>query len=371
MSVTENSDGARTHLPGPTDPSRDRDLDCLKGVAIVTVVLGHTAQSAAGPDFAQDLAFRIIYSFHMPMFMFVAGMTMSFGLLPSSRDMPHHVASYIFKRAGRLLLPFFAWGLIQFVRSGPAESVSAWLSGLLIEPDNGLWFLLALFEISVVVALSAWVARIILDRRKAVADPIATTIALAGCLAAGATMFWLSRYVVPGIGLAAYYVKYVCLGILFKRLYPLGLPAWVGAAALPVFAVLVPYWVWNGPPAVGWHPPFIDERIVTAVFDFIVASSGTLVTLAVARLISRYAPGLVVVAIAYCGRRTLDIYALHFYLMGFFPPVVAPIAMALIVSFVLRQVPLAAVVLFGDAKDRPLWWPAMLGLRDKSARVRP
>lgn len=371
MSVTRDFDEAHGHVPQSTDRTRDRGLDCLKGVAIVTVVLGHTVQNAAGPDFGHDLAFRIIYSFHMPMFMFVAGMTMSFGLFPSSGNTLRHVVNSICKRAVRLLVPFFAWGLIAFVRQAPTDSVSAWLSVLLIAPDNGLWFLLALFEISIVVMVCVWIASAILARRGAISDPAVTTIVLAGTMALGVTIFWLLRYVVPGIGLAAYYAKYVCLGILFQRVFPLGLRAWAGAAALVVFAVLLPYWVWNGPPAIGWHPPFIDDRVVTAVFDFVVASSGTLVTLEVARLISRYAPGLVVDAMAYCGRRTLDIYALHYYLLNYLPPIVAPIALSLVASFLLRQIPLAAVILFGDTKSRPIWWPVLRGLSHRRAGARP
>jgi fucose 4-O-acetylase-like acetyltransferase len=60
-----------------TQPSsRDIFLDCLKGFAIVTVVLGHTFQGATA-DFDHYLPFRLVYAFHMPMFMFVSGMTAS------------------------------------------------------------------------------------------------------------------------------------------------------------------------------------------------------------------------------------------------------------------------------------------------------
>jgi fucose 4-O-acetylase-like acetyltransferase len=278
-----------------------------------------------------------------------------------------YVVDTIVKRAGRLLIPFVIWGLIVFVRSRPADSLVAWFSLLFREPDNGLWFLLALFEISVVVVLCVWAARLILDRRGAANDATEALIVLAACLAVGSTLFWLLRYVFPALGLAMYYVKYVCLGIVYRRLCPSGIHPAVGVAAFAVFAALVPFWVWNAPPAIDWHPRFLDDRIVTALFDFVIAMSGTLVTIEVAQLISRHTPAIAVNVMTYCGRRTLDIYALHYFLLSYFPPVIGPIALSLLASFLLRQIPLAALILFGDAKDRPVWWPAVRGLTERGA----
>jgi fucose 4-O-acetylase-like acetyltransferase len=63
---------------------RDGTLDCLKGLAILLVVAGHTAQDST-PDFDNLFAFRAIYAFHMPMFMFVSGMVIAVSLRSSSR----------------------------------------------------------------------------------------------------------------------------------------------------------------------------------------------------------------------------------------------------------------------------------------------
>jgi len=63
---------------GPV-PERDGVLDCLKGLAIILVVAGHTAQTST-PDFDNLFVFRAIYSFHMPMFMFLAGMVIAVSL---------------------------------------------------------------------------------------------------------------------------------------------------------------------------------------------------------------------------------------------------------------------------------------------------
>jgi fucose 4-O-acetylase-like acetyltransferase len=344
---------------------RDPYLDVLKGIAIATVVLGHTFQGAT-PDYGNYLPFRIVYSFHMPMFMFVAGMAMSAGTFATVQAETPPFVDYVARRALRLVVPFIVWAAIKFIWVRPVDSPLAWLSAVFREPDNALWFLLVLFEVSVVVALSAACARLAL-RHFGAAAPASVPLVLAGCLVLGSGLFWLSRYFFPSLGLAILYIKYVCLGILYRRVFAAGLPATASIAALLLFAALSPFWVWNGPPALDWHPALIDNRIVTAVFDFTVALSGTLALVEAVRLFVRYAPNFVLIGIAFCGGRTLDIYALHFYYLGFAPPVVGPIVASLIASFAFRQIPFAAVVLFGDAKYRPTWVRAFSAWRARRA----
>lgn len=58
---------------------RDLTLDLAKGILIILVVLGHAVQYSYGIEYSQsDLyfdnpVFRIIYSFHMPLFMLISG----------------------------------------------------------------------------------------------------------------------------------------------------------------------------------------------------------------------------------------------------------------------------------------------------------
>lgn len=58
---------------------RSVTLDCIKGILILLVVLGHALQYGYGKDyqlhglFYGDFLFRAIYCFHMPLFMFISG----------------------------------------------------------------------------------------------------------------------------------------------------------------------------------------------------------------------------------------------------------------------------------------------------------
>ena len=54
-------------------------IDRMKGLAIFLVVMGHVSRMA----FAQsdDVVYRVIGSFHMPLFMFLSGLVAYSGLL--------------------------------------------------------------------------------------------------------------------------------------------------------------------------------------------------------------------------------------------------------------------------------------------------
>lgn len=47
-------------------------LDALKGILIILVILGHSIQYKM-MDYQHDVLFRVIYSFHMPLFFLISG----------------------------------------------------------------------------------------------------------------------------------------------------------------------------------------------------------------------------------------------------------------------------------------------------------
>ena len=48
-------------------------IDLLKSVAIILVVVGHIMVSLYPENYNENLIFKICYSFHMPLFIFVGG----------------------------------------------------------------------------------------------------------------------------------------------------------------------------------------------------------------------------------------------------------------------------------------------------------
>lgn len=104
---------------------RDETIDVLKGIAILLVVLGHIA---AAPKLTS-----VIYSFHMPLFIFISGYLAQHSLLFGKKNAKEiSWKRYLYSKTKQLLLPFVAWPCI--------------IAGLLNIPINfNLWYLSCLF----------------------------------------------------------------------------------------------------------------------------------------------------------------------------------------------------------------------------------
>jgi fucose 4-O-acetylase-like acetyltransferase len=126
-------------------------VDLMKGITIFLVVMGHliqvnTIESAYHPIFS------IIYSFHMPLFMFISGYIgqKSF-TLKSFND----VKIQMFKKGIALILPYFAWSFLVenfFFANKLPQHLDIQFVGLW-ENWNHLWFLWYLFVIYVFYTL--------------------------------------------------------------------------------------------------------------------------------------------------------------------------------------------------------------------------
>lgn len=117
--------------------SRIVTFDLLKLLAIILVVWGHCMQHLLSVPTEENALFLWITSFHMPLFMTLAGMF-------SVRTFSRTWQSYIKNRSRQLLLPWLSWSiivlLIIFLFEGP--KTPRYILGLFF---NSLWFLKSLF----------------------------------------------------------------------------------------------------------------------------------------------------------------------------------------------------------------------------------
>lgn len=122
-------------------------IDIAKGLGILLVVFGHNWIIVHD----QALLYRLIFSFHMPLFFFLSGVVSS-----DTGDL----RSYLLKRADTLLKPYFVvltiWGLLRIAQTG--QSWRAYFSGLLYGTGytiewTPLWFLPHLFLSLILLAL--------------------------------------------------------------------------------------------------------------------------------------------------------------------------------------------------------------------------
>lgn len=81
--------------------SRIPYIDALRGFAILLVIAGHVIQTLYGTD---GLVFRYIYSFHMPLFVFLSGFV------------SYKIETWksVGKRFLQLIVPFFCYNVITF-----------------------------------------------------------------------------------------------------------------------------------------------------------------------------------------------------------------------------------------------------------------
>lgn len=109
-------------------------LDNLKGCLILLVIIGHCIQ-ITDADFDHNDLFRFIYSFHMPLFMWVSGYV-NYREGKSSLNI-------IKRRARQLALPFLSWTLVGSVLAlNPRHLVDVFFN-----PTLSVWFVWDLFLI--------------------------------------------------------------------------------------------------------------------------------------------------------------------------------------------------------------------------------
>ena len=117
------------------EKSRDRRIDLLRAIATICVVIGHIIQFRV-KDVDSNLIFRLIYSFHMPLFFFISGY-----LTPNIIYI-----NWIKNRFFRLFMPFVLWASINsFIRCDGVDDFINRFLRVFVYPDTGLWFLLVFY----------------------------------------------------------------------------------------------------------------------------------------------------------------------------------------------------------------------------------
>ena len=130
--------------------------DSLKGWLMILVIIGHAIQWILKEGCNDNHVWNLIYSFHMPAFMTVSGWLAYRGVSkPLMADWGY--LSSCKRRGLQLLVPYFAWSVLQFARSG--EYTLQKLSKMILYPDAYFWFLWVLFWICVLFNFAQYIAK--------------------------------------------------------------------------------------------------------------------------------------------------------------------------------------------------------------------
>lgn len=131
-------------------------IDVIKAFAIISVIVGHSIQYGFSDAYLESKAyfdnsiFKIIYSYHMPLFMLISGYLFGFSI---DRDW----RGIVKKRSWNLLVPIFVWGAIKTIKfiilqvADDDFSVAETCFYFLRKSVLHLWFLWALFLCTILI----------------------------------------------------------------------------------------------------------------------------------------------------------------------------------------------------------------------------
>ncbi len=143
-------------------------VDLFKGFAILLVVIGHLLQENT-IESANHPLFSLIYSFHMPIFMFISGyMGQKSFKIQSSKD----IGNQIYKKAIVLLIPYTVWIFLvnnfffthQLPQNLTTQFINLWTSW------NQLWFLWFLFVIYLFYSLHQFIIKLVMHKQNLFID---------------------------------------------------------------------------------------------------------------------------------------------------------------------------------------------------------
>lgn len=125
---------------------RDLTIDCLKGILIVAVVLGHVASGFDMP-LDKNIIYLMCYSWHMFLFMAVSGYLV--GISKKTIDL-----HWLWKRLKRLIIPLSSWTIItMFIKHD--ISLLTYVYYMICEPVY--WYLLVQFIFEAIYVFTKYI----------------------------------------------------------------------------------------------------------------------------------------------------------------------------------------------------------------------
>lgn len=318
-----------------------------KGFAIILVVLGHTIQNS-NVNFDDAIGFRFIYSFHMPLFVFLAGAAASFwvSIITSPRNTVEFTYSFV-KRICRssiqLLLPFATWTVVAFIAHPNTETFPEYLKKVFLQPDYSLWFLPCIFWCIVYIcifyaALFAAKKTLYVARLQKLSEYLSTPFIQ--FILALLAWNWIRTKLPNEYGLV--FVNWQSGGLFFYFL--LGLFSLEGLAklqnpwlrSLPYIAFALLAWFWHRTEPnnlISSAPEFLKNSWIFHYYVYMVAIAGALAFLDLSKIILAMNFKRVNTFMCLLGEASLGIYALHYYFISMQPKVIG----AILISFIIYQ----------------------------------
>ena len=137
------------------EKNRNQFIDMIKGCAIILVIMGHSIQFGSGElwntsaIFFENYLFKLIYSFHMPLFMMISGYLFYYSVNKYS------FGKNVWKRITTLLIPILAWSfaynIVNDLVVGKSIFSISFVKQCIWYAIGSFWFLWALFYCSFII----------------------------------------------------------------------------------------------------------------------------------------------------------------------------------------------------------------------------
>lgn len=279
----------------PGDGMRNSYMDFLKGIAIISVIAGHSLSDIRG----MDLLFNLIYSFHMPLLFFVSAYIEE----QNSAKYSGREGRMLLRRMSGLLLPYLSWTVIYAAAGGhlwEAGAVELFMD-LLGYGSNGLWFFPVLFGLKVMHVVY-WIIR-----RKTGRDTIAVDILILGGLEIVIVLLAVLTRQPYIVNMLSYAIPYFFAVILVKRevIQKLVNSEWITAGAIAAYVLVFPFF------------SFYDTHWTTQVLRIGLALCVIVICCRFNNYKDQWRTNHICSGICVCGENSLAIYVLHGFLMDY------------------------------------------------------
>lgn len=269
---------------------RNSYMDFLKGIAIISVIIGHSLSGIR----SMDILFNIIYSFHMPLLFFVSAY-----IEEQNRTKYAGKEGWMLcRRMGGLLLPYLSWTIIYAIFSGNVRDIFANLFGY---GSNGLWFFPVLLGLKVMHILY-WFIYSKMSRKTIVTD----LMLLGGIELVAALFAALTRqpYIV---NMLSYAIPYFFAVILVKHEIVQKLISSEGmvAGVVLMYALVFPYF------------SFYDTRWITQMLRIGLALCIIVICCKYGDSKEQWRENRFYPVICVCGENSLAIYVIHGFLIDY------------------------------------------------------
>lgn len=343
------------------EKSRNQFIDMIKGCAIILVIMGHSIQYGSGElwnnsgAFFDNFLFKLIYSFHMPLFMIISGYLFFYS-----------VNKYSFlqntgKRIITLLIPIMAWSfaynIVNDLIAGKNIISISFVKQCIWYAIGSFWFLWALFYCSLIIA---FVNRYCRDHFLAYFVILILTFIIPDSY-----NIYLYKYMYPYFVIGYMVNKYKEYIKRRKENYIIWILFAVCFCCMLLFYDEKTYIYVSKYRVLGHEAPF--KMFFTNVFRFVIGLWGSILTIRFIRVVNENISPQISEKIELVGKNSLGIYIISDFL---FPLVLSPLSaefnginyfvllvetafitiLSFIFSTVIKKIPIINFFLFGGRK---------------------